>query len=70
MAIGLALIVHTSPALAVSNLQNRVMFPAEAPFAPAYGLNVFGFWRVDTPGHMGGDYNQRASERALARQRR
>lgn len=53
----------------LDSLQNRVMSPADAPFEPAYGLNTFGFWRVDTPGHSGGDYNQRALERALARQK-
>jgi predicted transglutaminase-like cysteine proteinase len=54
----------------LDSLQNRIMTPDLAPFEPAYGLNAFGFWRVDTPGHMGGDYNQRALERALVRQRR
>jgi predicted transglutaminase-like cysteine proteinase len=54
----------------LDSLQNKLMSPQEAPFEPAYGLNTFGFWRVDTPGHSGGDYNQRALERALARQRR
>ena len=54
----------------LDSLQNRIMTPDQAPFEPAYGLNTFGFWRVDTPGHMGGDYNQRALERALIRQRR
>ena len=54
----------------LDSLRNKIMSPAGAPFEPAYGLNAFGFWRVDTPGHMGGDYNQRALERALARQRR
>ena len=54
----------------LDSLQNKVMTPDEAPFEPAYGLNTFGFWRVDTPGHAGEDYNQQALERALARQRR
>jgi predicted transglutaminase-like cysteine proteinase len=54
----------------LDSLQNEIMTPDKAPFEPAYGLNTFGFWRVDTPGHAGGDYNQRALERALARQRR
>jgi predicted transglutaminase-like cysteine proteinase len=54
----------------LDSLRNSIMSPDEAPFEPAYGLNIFGFWRVDTPGHMDGDYNQRALERALARQRR
>lgn len=54
----------------LDSLQVKVLPPEQAPFEPAYGLNAFGFWRVDTPGHMGGDYNQRALERALVRQRR
>jgi predicted transglutaminase-like cysteine proteinase len=54
----------------LDSLQNKIMTPDQAPFEPAYGLNLLGFWRVDTPGHMGGDYNQRALERAVARQRR
>lgn len=53
----------------LDSLQSRILAPDDAPFEPAYGLNAFGFWRVDTPGHVGGDYNQRALERALARQR-
>jgi predicted transglutaminase-like cysteine proteinase len=54
----------------LDSLRNEIMTPDKAPFEPAYGLNTFGFWRVDTPGHAGGDYNQRALERALARQQR
>jgi len=53
----------------LDSLQSVILRPDEAPFEPAYGLNMFGFWRVDTPGHAGGDYNQRALERALARQK-
>jgi predicted transglutaminase-like cysteine proteinase len=56
--------------LVLDSLRNRVTSPDEAPFEPAYAVNVFGFWRVDTPGRAGDDYNQRALERALARQRR
>lgn len=56
--------------LVLDSAQNRVLPPDKAPFEPAYAVNAFGFWRVDTPGHMGDDYNQRALERALARQRR
>ena len=54
----------------LDSLQNKIMRPGESSLEPAYGLNAFGFWRVDTPGHAGDDYNQRALERALARQRR
>jgi predicted transglutaminase-like cysteine proteinase len=54
----------------LDSLRNKVTRPAESTLEPAYGLNAFGFWRVDTPGHVGDDYNQRALERALARQRR
>jgi predicted transglutaminase-like cysteine proteinase len=54
----------------LDSLQSVILSPDEAPFEPAYGMNMFGFWRVDTPGRAGEDYNQRALERALARQRR
>jgi predicted transglutaminase-like cysteine proteinase len=54
----------------LDSLQNKITRPAASTLEPAYALNAFGFWRVDTPGHAGGDYNQRALERALARQRR
>lgn len=54
----------------LDSLQNKITRPAESTLEPAYGLNAFGFWRVDTPDHVDDDYNQRALERALARQRR
>ncbi|MBO9560191.1 MAG: transglutaminase-like cysteine peptidase [Caulobacter sp.] len=66
----LAVRLSKSDVRVLDSLQNKILAPDQAPFEPAYGLNVFGFWRVDTPGHAGGDYNQRALERALARQRR
>lgn len=54
----------------LDSLRNKVISPADALFEPAYGLNAFDFRRVDTPGHMGGDYNRQALERVVARQPR
>jgi predicted transglutaminase-like cysteine proteinase len=66
----LGVVFATGDVWVLDSLQKRILPPDKAPFEPAYAVNAFGFWRVDTPDHVGEDYNQRALERALVRQRR